>query len=186
MALAPITRLLSALKGLGLAEVPPERIGETAPKLDADLPAVRLVASELSFSPIGIGSRLLRKTEADSWVEDRARRIAGILDVEAWGADEDAVNRLALGLAEGLAGKETDLLAAGFLRLRQSRWKPPAETPLRGVENGKALMQSLAYDFIFEDVAAETPDEGIIERIDIRVQPPVEEGFDVRKGRDVP
>jgi hypothetical protein len=187
MALSPITKMLAALRGLGLPAVPVARIGETAPKLPGELPAVRVVASELAFAPLGIGGSRAVRLDADAnWVEDRARRITGVLDVEVWGADEDAVNILAVAVAEGLAGIETDLLAAGFLRLRQSRWRPAEEAPLRGVQDGKALRQALAYDIVFEDVETAPADEGVIQRIDIRVKPPVEEDFDVRKGRDVP
>lgn len=185
MALKPITELINALKGLALPGVPAARIGDTVPKLPADLPTVRVVASDLMFSPLGIGgSRSVRLDASDNLVEESGRRITGILKIEAWDDDEDAANMVALAVAEGLAGIETQLRAKGFLRLRQSRWQAAEEAILRGVQNpnqNKALRQTLAYDIVFEDMIVETPGEGVINKVEVRIRPPVEEGLDVVK-----
>jgi hypothetical protein len=180
MALRPIAELINALRGLALPTVPPARIGETAPKQPGDLPAVRVVASELAFSPLGIGgSRNVYLDAGANLVEDRGRRIKGVLNLEVWGGDEDAVNMIALAAAEGLAGIETQLLAKGFLRLRQSKWAAAEEAPLRGTQSDKALKQSLAYEIVFEDVQTAPVGEGIIKEIEVRIKPPVEEGLDI-------
>ncbi len=181
MALKPITEFIAALKGMSLPSVAAARIGETTPKLTGDLPSVRLVASELVFAPMGIGGSSKFYLDAGSnMVEDRGRRISGILNLEIWGADEDAVNAIALATAEGVASAETVLLGKGFLRLRQSQWLPMEESPLRGTESSKALKQTLAYAMIFEDVETVVPDQGTISEIDVVIQPPVEEGMDIK------
>lgn len=182
MALRPITELIDALRSLALPLVPVARIGETAPRLPADLPAVRVVASELMFAPLGIGgSRKAYLDATATLVEDRGRRITGSLSVEVWGADEDAVNGIAVAAAEGLAGIETALLGRGFLRLRQSKWQPAADSRLRGTASDMALRQSLAYEIVFEDVETAPVDGGLIKTVEVRVKPPVEEGFDITK-----
>jgi hypothetical protein len=182
MALKPITELINALKGLGLPSVPAARIGDTVPKLPGELPTVRVVASDLMFSPLGIGgSRSLRKDALANLVEESGRRITGIIKVEAWGDDEDAVNMIALAAAEGLAGIESQLRGQGFLRLRQSRWQAAEEAPLRGTPepHRKALRQALAYDIVFEDMVSVAPGEGIISVVEVRIQPPVGEELKV-------
>jgi hypothetical protein len=185
MALKPITELINALQGMALPGIVPARIGESAPKLPADLPTLRLVASELSFSPLGIGgSRRVYVDGDDNLVEDRGRRIKGVVNLEIWGADEDAVNVIALAVAERVADAEIDLLGKGFLRFRQSKWLAAEEAPLRGTQSGaqieKALKQILAYDIVFEDVETVPSGEGVISEIDVRIKPPVEEGFDIK------
>jgi hypothetical protein len=181
MALRPITVLIAALKGMGLPAIAPARIGETTPKLPGDLPALRVVASELAFSPLGIGgSRVVYKDPSDILVEDKGRRIKGVLNLEVWGPDEDAVNMLALAVAERVAETETALLGQGFLRLRQSKWQAAEDAPLRGTDSGKALRQILAYEIVFEDVETAPPGEGLIREIDVRIKPPVEEGLDIK------
>ncbi|GEM_PF-2636642 len=181
MALKPITELINALKGMALPTIAPARIGETAPKLPGELPTVRLVASELAFSPLGIGgSRKVYLDATHTLVEDRARRIKGVLNLEVWGADEDAVNIIALAVAERVADAESVLLGKGFLRLRQSKWQAAEAAPLRGSDpTVNALRQTLAYEMVFEDVETVPSDEGIIKEIDVRLKPPVEEGLDV-------
>ena len=116
----------------------------------------------------------------DNLVEDRGRRIKGVVNLEIWGADEDAVNGIALAVAERVAGAEVDLLGKGFLRFRQSRWLAADEAPLRGTQSDKALKQILAYDIVFEDVETAPSGEGIISEIDVRIKPPVEEGLDIK------
>jgi hypothetical protein len=181
MALKPITVLIAALKGMALPAVAPARIGEITPKLAGDLPTLRLVASELAFSPLGIGgSRFAYLDAGDNPVEDRGRRINGILNLEVWGADEDAVNALAMAAAEGLAGAESALLGKGFLRLRQSRWLPAEDTVLKGTGAAKALKQTLAFEIVFEDIETAPVREGLIKEIDVRIRPPVEEGLDIK------
>ena len=180
MALRPIIELIDALRGLNLPTLTPARIGESAPRLPGDLPALRIVASELVFSPLGIGgSRRAYVDASDTLVEDRGRRITGSLSLEVWGTDEDAVNMIALAAAEGLAGIETPLLARGFLRLRQSKWQAAEEARLRGTASDKALKQALAYEIVFEDVETAPVDEGLIKTVEVRLKPPVGEGFDV-------
>jgi hypothetical protein len=181
MALKPITELIDALKGMALPLIQPARIRETTPKLPADLPSLRVVASELAFSPLGIGgSRNVYLDASDTLVEDRGRRIKGVLHVEVWGADEDALNTVALAVAEGLAGAETSLSGKGFLRLRQSKWIAAAEARLTGNSNAKALKQTLAYEIVFEETETAPVGEGLIKEIDVRIGPPVEEGFDIK------
>lgn len=185
MALKPISELINALKGLALPTVPAARIGETVPKLPADLPRVRVVASDLMFSPLGIGgSRSLRLDALANLVEETGRRITGTIKIEVWGNDEDAVNMIALAAAEGLAGIETQLRGQGFLRLRQSRWQAAEEAILRGTQNpnqNKALRQALAYDIVFEDMMVAAPGEGVIHTVEVRIQPPVGEELNVSK-----
>lgn len=181
MAMKPIAEFIAALKGMSLPSVSAARIGEITPKLTGDLPSVRLVASELAFSPMGIGgSSKVYLDSGSNLVEDRGRRINGILNLEIWGADEDAVNEIALAAAQGVATAETALLGKGFLRLRQSKWLPTEESPLRGTESSKAVKQTLAYEMIFEDIETAVPGEGIINEINVRIEPPVEEGLDIK------
>jgi hypothetical protein len=181
MALRPITELINALKGMALPGIAPARIGETTPKVPGDLPALRLVVSELAFSPMGIGgSRKVYLDPGDNLVEDRGRRIKGVLNLEVWGADEDAVNLVAQAVAERVEAAEAELLGKGFLRLRQSKWPAAEEAPLRGASSTTALRQILAYEIVFEDVETVPSGEGFIREIDVRLKPPVEEGLDIK------
>jgi hypothetical protein len=181
MALKPISELIDALKGMTLPGIAPSRIGETTPKVPGDLPALRVVASELAFSPLGIGgSRNVYLDASDALMEDRGRRIKGVLNVELWGADEDAVNIMAMAVAEKVAETESALVGRGFLRLRQSKWQAAEEAPLRGTQSDKALRQILAYEIVFEDMETVPSGEGVIREIDVRIKPPVEEGLDIK------
>jgi hypothetical protein len=153
MALKPISELIDALKGMALPGLPPARIGETTPKVPDDLPALRVVAAELVFSPLGMGgSRTILVDASDVRVEDLGRRIMGALNLEVWGEDEDAVNIMAMAVAEKIAETESALVDRGFLRLRQSKWRAAEEAPLRGTQSDKALRQILAYEIVFEDM----------------------------------
>jgi hypothetical protein len=181
MALKPISELIDALKGMALPGIAPSRIGETTPKVPGDLPALRVVASELSFAPLGIGgSRNIYVDASDVLMEDRGRRIRGVLNLEVWGADEDAVNIMAMAVAEKLAETESALLGRGFLRLRQSKWRAAEDAPLRGTQSSMALRQILAYEIVFEDMETVPSGEGVIKEIDVRIKPPVDEGLDVK------
>jgi hypothetical protein len=148
-----------------------------------DLPAIRLVAAELAFAPMGIGGSFqVRAGAADTLVVDRGRRIKGVVHLEVWGADEDSVNVLASAVAERVAAKESDLSAQGFLRLRQSKWLPVEEVPLRGAGRPRASKQILAYEMIFEEIETVVAGpEGPIREIDVRIQPPIEESLDLKK-----
>lgn len=182
MALKPILELIGALKGMALPGLQAARIGETTPKVPGNLPALRVVAAELAFSPLGIGGSRNAYVDAfDVPMEDRTRRIKGVLNLEIWGADEDAVNIMAMAVAEKVAGTETALVGRGFLRLRQSRWRAVEEAPLRGTQSDKALRQILAYEMVFEDMETVPSGEGIIDGIEVRIQPPVDEGLDIKK-----
>jgi hypothetical protein len=157
----------------------PARIGETTPKAAGDLPGVRVVASALSFAPLGIGgSRMARLDASSAWVEDVGRRITGVLNLEVWGADEDVLNQIASAVAEKTAAAETDLLGRGFLRLRQSNWQPAVDAPLRGASPAAdALKLVLAYDMIFEDIETAPADPGApIKEVDVRVFPGLDGG----------
>lgn len=179
MALKPISELIEALKGMALPGIAPSRIGETTPKLPGDLPALRVVAAELTISPMGIGgSRDIHKDASDVLMEDRRRRITGVLNLEIWGADEDAVNIMAMAVAEKVAEMESALLGRGFLRLRQTKWRAAEEALLRGTQSDKALRQILAYEFVFEGMETVPSGAGVINEIDVRIQPPVDEGLD--------
>ncbi len=183
MALKPITEIIASLKALSLPGLPVGRIGDLTPKVSGDLPTLRVVASELDFSPLGIGGFSSVHLDAtDTWVEERGRRINGSLNVELWASDEDAANALAVATAEGLAGTNTDLLGRGFLKLRQAKWLPVEEATLRGIGGGTALKQTLVFDMVFEDIetVASGPGGPIVE-IDVRIQPPFEEGVDLKK-----
>lgn len=181
MALKPISELIDALKGMALPGIAPSRIGESTPKVPGDLPALRVVAAELAFSPLGIGgSRNTYLDASDVLMEDRGRRITGVLNLEIWGADEDAVNIMAMAVAEKVADTESALLGRGFLRLRQSKWRSAEEAPLRGTQSDKALRQILAYEIVFEAMETVPSGEGVIREIDVRIQPPVDEGLDIK------
>jgi hypothetical protein len=193
MALKPITEFIAALKGMSLPPLLPARIGETTPKVAGDLPSVRVVASALSFAPLGIGgSRAVRLDPSDMLVEDVGRRITGSLNLEVWGGDEDVINQIAAAAAEKTAAAETDLLKRGFLRLRQSAWQPAVDAPLRGASPAAdALKLVLAYEMIFEDIeTAPAGPEAPIREVDVHVfpnlgidegNPAIEEDMDIRK-----
>jgi hypothetical protein len=183
MALKPISEMVAALKAMPLPGILPARIGEATPKTGADLPTLRVAPAELDFSPLGIGGfSSVHLDDTDTWVEERGRRINGSVNVEAWAADEDTANALAVAVAEGLAKADTELLGRGFLKLRQSRWLPAEETALRSEGGGTALKRTLVFDMVFEDIetVASGPG-GPIVRIDVRIQPPFEEGMDLGK-----
>lgn len=193
MALKPITEFIAALKGMSLPSLAPARIGEATPKAAGDLPSVRVIASALSFAPLGIGgSRMVRLDPSSALVEDVGRRITGTLNLEVWGADEDVLNQIASAAAEKTAAAETDLLGRGFLRLRQSAWQPVVDAPLRGAHPATdALKLVLAYDMVFEDIeTSPVGPGGPIQEVDVRVFPgleagaggtPIEEDMDIRK-----
>jgi hypothetical protein len=181
MALKPISEFIAALKGMSLPSLAPARIGETTPKVAGDLPGVRVVASALSYAPLGIGgSRMVRLDSSSLLVEDVGRRITGTLNLEVWGADEDVINQIAAAAAEATAAAETDLLARGFLRLRQSTWQPAVDAPLRGASPAAdALKLVLAYDMIFEDIETKPAGpEAPIKDVDVRVFPGLDAGAD--------
>ena len=177
-----VQAIITSLQAMPGGMVPPSRIGIEAPNRRLDLPALRIRPEQFRVKPVGIGGIIRsRALSATQWEESTGSQAEGRLLVEAY--TETAVELLTLvaAVAAHFEAEAPALRAAGFLRLGSLEWRPEERIQFGTNTNSpRFFLQALSFAVIFESLHQETPGpDGIIERIEVTVKPPVEESMNI-------